>query len=99
MEYLGQAFLAMITGLITFVLGREKGKKENDNLHLKNLEDSINIYKQIIDDLRVEITSLNTKVRDLQTKVDELMIENKKLKDLMLDHDANTKTRSRRKTV
>jgi peptidoglycan hydrolase CwlO-like protein len=99
MEYLGQAFLAMITGLITFVLGREKGKKENDNLHLKNLEESINIYKQIIDDLRLEITSLNTKVRDLQTKVDELMIENKKLKDLMLDHDANTKTRSRRKTV
>jgi hypothetical protein len=99
MEYIGQAFLAVITGLITFVLGRERGKKENDNLHLKNLEDSINIYKQIIDDLRLEITTLGTRVKDLQTKVDELMVENKKLKDLMMDHDANTKTRTRRKTV
>lgn len=99
MEYLMAIFTTLGGSILTFFIGREKGRKEVDNLHLKNLEESINIYKTIIDDLRGEISTLSTKVRDLQNKVDELMIENKKLKELMLDHDANTKPKSRRKAV
>lgn len=99
MEYLMAIFTTLGGSILTFFIGRDRGRKEVDNLHLKNLEDSINIYKTIIDDLRSEITTLSTKVRDLQSKVDELMVENKKLKDLMMDHDANTKPKPRRKAV
>ena len=60
--------------------GRKKSNAETDNTILKNLELSINLYKQIIDDLKKEIHDLNVQVQDLEKKVEELMIENRKLK-------------------
>jgi len=53
---------------------------ETDNQVLKNLELSIALYKQIIDDLKDEIKQLNIKIQELEAKVDELHKENKTLK-------------------
>lgn len=53
---------------------------ETDNQVLRNLELSVNLYKQIIDDLKSEIHDLNIKIQDLERKIDELHEENKKLK-------------------
>lgn len=75
--------VSSITGFLTFLLGQQRGKKEVDNLHLQNLEQSITIYKTIIDDLRKEITILNKKVGDLQDMVDDLMVENQKLQKMI----------------
>jgi hypothetical protein len=72
-----------VTGFLTFLLGQQKGKKEVESITLKNLEESIGIYKLIIDDLRKEITVLNDKVSSLQNKVDELMEENHKLQKMV----------------
>ena len=75
--------MTSVTGLLTFLLGQQRGKKEIESITLKNLEDSIGIYKTIIDDLRIEISVLNDKVSSLQKKVDELMEENHKLQKML----------------
>jgi len=70
-----------ITGVAAFFVGKRRSDAETDNQVLRNLELSINLYKQMIDDLKSEIHELNNKVQHLQTVVDELMTENRKLKN------------------
>jgi peptidoglycan hydrolase CwlO-like protein len=71
----------ILTGSAAWFVGRRKISAETDNQVLKNLELSINLYKQMIDDLKTEIHELNNKVQHLQKMVDELMLENRKLKN------------------
>lgn len=70
----------VITSIASFFAGKRKTKAETDNLVLSNLEKSILLYSQIITDLRSEIELLNIKVQELEGKIDELHLENKKLK-------------------
>lgn len=70
----------IITGIAAWFVGKRKTNAETDNVVLKNLETSILLYKQIIDDLKEEIRQLNLKIQELEHKVDELHAENKKLK-------------------
>lgn len=72
--------MTVITTLIGYFVGKRKSNAETDNQVLRNLELSIGLYKNIIDDLRGEIRELNLKIQDLETKVEELMNENKHLK-------------------
>lgn len=74
-------FSNVLTGAAGWFVGRRKISAETDNQVLKNLELSINLYKQMIDDLKTEIHELNNKVQNLQKMVDELMLENRKLKN------------------
>lgn len=71
----------LLTGITGWFVGRRKASAETDNQVLRNLELSINLYKQIIDDLKVEIHELNEKVQELEKMVEQLMIENKQLKN------------------
>ena len=71
----------VLTGVAGFFVGKRRSDAETDNQVLKNLELSVNIYTKIIDDLKSEIHELNVKVQDLQKMVDELMLENRKLKN------------------
>lgn len=70
----------VLTGLAGWFAGKRRSDAETDNQVLKNLELSVNLYKQIIDDLKKEIHDLNLQVQQLEKKVEDLMIENKKLK-------------------
>ena len=70
----------MLTGIAGWFVGRRKVSAETDNQVLRNLELSIGLYKNIIDDLKEEIHSLNLKIQDLEKKVETLYEENKKLK-------------------
>ena len=72
--------ITVVTTVIGYVVGRRKSNAETDNQVLKNLELSIGLYKNMIDDLRTEIRELNLKIQDLEKKVEELMNENKHLK-------------------
>jgi peptidoglycan hydrolase CwlO-like protein len=76
-----QIIMTVITTVIGYVVGRRKSNAETDNQVLKNLELSIGLYKNMIDDLRTEIRELNQKIQDLEIKVDSLKEENKKLKN------------------
>jgi peptidoglycan hydrolase CwlO-like protein len=69
-----------LTGIAAWFVGRRKSNAETDNQVLRNLELSISLYKNIIDDLKQEIHELNNKIQDLEKKVEMLMDENKKLK-------------------
>lgn len=69
-----------ITGLIGYFTGKKKSDAETDNQVLRNLELSVNLYKEIIDDLKKEIEGLNVRIQDLEKKIDELHEENKRLK-------------------
>jgi hypothetical protein len=69
-----------LTGIAAWLVGRRKSNAETDNQVLRNLELSIGLYKNIIDDLKLEIHELNIKVQDLQKRVEGLMAENRKLK-------------------
>lgn len=69
-----------LTGVAAFFVGKRRSDAETDNQVLRNLELSVNLYKNIIDDLKSEIHELNIKIQDLEKRVDALMTENKKLK-------------------
>ena len=69
-----------LTGVAAWFVGRKRQQADTDNQVLKNLELSIALYKQIIDDLKEEIRQLNLKIQELETKVDKLHAENKKLR-------------------
>ena len=71
----------VLTGIAAFFVGKRRSDAETDNQVLRNLELSIGLYKNIIDDLKAEIHELNIKVQHLENKVEELMKENRKLKN------------------
>ena len=69
-----------LTAIAGWFVGRKRQQANTDNQVLKNLEISVNLYRQIIEDLKREIESLNIKVQELEKKIYELHIENKTLK-------------------
>lgn len=66
--------------IISFFTGRRQMNATTDNQVLINLEHSINIYRNIIEDMKVQIVNLNNKVQELEVKIDELVEENHNLK-------------------
>jgi len=69
-----------LTAIAGWFIGRRKTEADSDNAILNNLATSIQIYQTIIESLKNEIHELNIKVQDLEKKVDDLMVENRKLK-------------------
>lgn len=69
-----------LTGIAGWFVGRKRQQADTDNAILDNLSKSISVYQIIIEDLKKEIHELNTKITDLEEKVDMLMKENRELK-------------------
>jgi phage shock protein A len=69
-----------LTALASFFIGKRKTNADTDNIILSNLEKSMMIYAELVKNLKTEIHELNLKVQDLEKKVDDLMVENRKLK-------------------
>ena len=69
-----------ITAIAAWLVGKRRANAETDNQVLRNLELSVNLYKDIIDELKKEIEALNIKIQELENKIDELHQENKRLK-------------------
>jgi peptidoglycan hydrolase CwlO-like protein len=70
----------VLTATASFFVGRRKMNAESDNQILRNLELSINIYAELVKNLKEEIESLNIKIQQLEEKMDSLHKENKELK-------------------
>jgi peptidoglycan hydrolase CwlO-like protein len=69
-----------LTGIVSFFVSKRMTNAQTDNQVLKNLELSISLYREIIEDLKTEIEGLNIKVQLLEQKIDRLHEENKVLK-------------------
>ena len=69
-----------VTALVGYFTGKRRANAETDNQVLRNLEMSVNLYKEIIDDLKAEIEGLNIRIQELEKKITELHEENKRLK-------------------
>ena len=74
---------SVITGISTFFIGRQRAKKEIEGMTLVNVEKSLSIYQVIISDLSNQVEELLGKVDLLETKVDELRVENQELKEML----------------
>ena len=72
----------VVTGIACWFVGKRKTNAETDNLILLNLEKSMLIYQDLITNLKEEIHKLNNKIKDLESKVDTLMEENRRLKKI-----------------
>lgn len=70
-----------MVGIFSYVTGKRKSSAETDNIILDGLEKSINLYREIVEDLKKEIESLNGKVQILEAKIEELIKENHQLKN------------------
>lgn len=69
-----------LTGIVSFFVSKRMTNAQTDNQVLRNLELSISLYREIIEDLKTEIEGLNVKVQLLEQKIDQLHQENKELK-------------------
>lgn len=70
----------VIVAIFSYVTGIRKNKIENDNTVLVGLQHSVGIYQEIIESLREEIQTLNSKISHLENRIEELYKENKILK-------------------
>lgn len=70
-----------ITATAAWFVGKRKTNAETDNIVLTNLEKSVNIYADLVNNLKEEIHQLNQKISELEAKVDMLMKENRELKN------------------
>jgi rhodanese-related sulfurtransferase len=91
--------ITTITSIITYFLGHNRAKKETESVILQNLERSISIYQTIINDLKLQMVDMNKKINELETKVDELLAENNNLTNLLKENNANTISKTKRKTA
>jgi peptidoglycan hydrolase CwlO-like protein len=70
----------LVTGLISFFISKKISEGQRGNQSLNNLELSVSLFREIIEDLKKEIEGLNIKVQQLEDKIDDLSKENNKLK-------------------
>lgn len=70
----------VIVAIFSYITGTRKIKAETDNTILAGLEHSVSIYQEIINSLREEIRTLNSKISHLELRIEELHKENKILK-------------------
>ena len=80
-DVLLQIFLAAGTSIIGYIVGYRKQNVDLQSSRLDSLEKSINVYNLIIDDMAKKIETLTTEVAGLERRIEELMDENKKLKN------------------
>ncbi len=72
--------ITIVTTLIGYFVGYRKSKNEIEGGRLENLEKSINIYQVVIDDLGKKVEELTIQITKLETIIDSLKKENRKLK-------------------
>ena len=70
----------VVVAVFSYFTGKRKSDVETDNTILAGLEQSVAIYRDIIEDLRNEIEKLNNKIEHLEKRIEELHKENKILK-------------------
>lgn len=75
--------LVTITGISGFFLGMRKTQKETDSISIQNVASTLNVYQEIIADLKAELNALKTKIDIMDKTINDLQEENKQLRKLI----------------
>lgn len=70
----------LIVSVITYMMGSRKRDVEIENTKLDNLEKSLKIYQTMINDMSDKIVELTGKIEVLESHIEKLVEENKRLK-------------------
>lgn len=73
--------MAAATAGVSYFIGYKRHKADVESTQLDNLEKSIKIYQTIIQDLSNKVQDLSNQVINLEIRIDNLMKENKQLKN------------------
>lgn len=72
------------TGLVGFIAGKKRSDAEVEAISLKNVEQALTIYKDMLNDMKVrydqEIESLKTKLKSYENHITNLENQIKQLK-------------------
>jgi cell division protein FtsB len=79
-EITGQIILTTFTAIIGYIFGYKKNQNDIENGRLDNLEKSIKVYQVLVDDLSNRIETLSVHIAKLESQIDALIKENKRLK-------------------
>lgn len=81
-----EVFIFSTTSIVSAVIGWIVGYRKNNvdlcGARLDELEKSLIVYNNIIRDLSDKILDLKAEIKSLESKVDALTVENKKLKEV-----------------
>ena len=81
-----EVFIFSTTSIVSAVIGWIVGYRKNNvdlcGARLDELEKSLIVYNNIIRDLSDKILDLKAEIKSLESKVDALTVENKKLKEI-----------------
>ena len=71
--------LVTITGISGFFLGMRKTQKETDSISIQNVAATLNVYQEIIADLKAQMGEMKSKMENMEGTIKTLQAENKKL--------------------
>lgn len=71
--------LVTITGISGFFLGMRKTQKETDSISIQNVAATLNVYQEIIADLKAQMGEMKSKMDNMEVTIKTLQAENKKL--------------------
>jgi archaellum component FlaC len=78
------AAIGLITGLAGFFVGYKKNQKEADGVGIQNVEKALDIYKQMLDDMKkrydAEIENMKSKLASYEAHIAKLETTIKELK-------------------
>lgn len=63
---------AVVTGILTYILSRKKQQQETKTNELDNVQKALEVYRQIIQDLKTDLQETQIKVEELNTYIDEV---------------------------
>ena len=78
--------IALVTSITSFIFGQHKAKREIESMTITNVQKSVDVYREIIEDLRGEVSELLIKVNQLEDKIDELHSENSQLRRMLKEY-------------
>jgi cell shape-determining protein MreC len=89
-EVIVASILSFATAVIGWLIGRRKTSAETTAIEIGNVDKAVKIWQNIADELRQDLTVLikenaemKQEIKKLEIKVQSLMRENKKLRELL----------------
>ena len=66
---------SIISSVLTYLFAKRKYNTEADSTEIKNLQESIKVYKIIIDDLKFEYKELRIEYKELKKEIELMKAE------------------------